>query len=119
MDVIENILKMYRAGDRHVRVLAASIRHVDHLLCSFALHAELATVPAKVLEEWAAKGTPLPEDNFVYRAKDSKGNDLKPIEYKELDLNAPWESFELRHELTTRGIQKFVSDYEATLRKTA
>ena len=46
MDVVGNILKMYRAGDHHVRVLAASIRHVGHLLCSFALHAELATVPA-------------------------------------------------------------------------
>jgi transaldolase len=119
MDVVANILKMYRAGDHHVRVLAASIRHVDHLLCSFALHAELATVPAKVLEEWAAKGTPFPDDNFVYRPRDSKGNHLKPIEYKELDLNAPWESFDLRHELTTKGIQKFVADYESTLRKTA
>lgn len=119
MDVVENILKMYGAGDHHVRVLAASIRHVDHLLCSFALHAELATVPAGVLEEWAAKGTPLPDASFVYRAKDSRGNPLKPIEYKELDLNAPWESFDLRHELTTKGIQKFVADYEGTLRKTA
>jgi transaldolase len=119
MHVVGNILKMYRAGDHHVRVLAASIRHVDHLLCSFALHAELATVPAKVLEDWAAQGTPLPDEGFVYRAIDSKGQHLKPIEYKELDLNAPWESFDLRHELTTKGIQKFVADYESTLRKTA
>ncbi len=119
MDVVKNILKMYRAGDHHVRVLAASIRHIDHLLCSFALHAELATVPAKVLQEWAAKGAPLPDESFVYDAKDSKRNHLKPIEYKELDLDAPWESFDLRHELTTKGIQKFVADYEGTLRKTA
>jgi len=42
MDVIRNILKMYQAGDHHVHVLAASIRHLDHLLGSFALHAELA-----------------------------------------------------------------------------
>jgi transaldolase len=119
MDVVGNILKMYRAGDHHVRLLAASIRHVDHLLCSFAMHADLATVPAKVLEEWVAKGMPLPNDSFVYRPIDSKGQRLKPIEYKELDLNAPWESFDLRHELTTKGIRKFVADYEGTLRKTA
>ena len=119
MDVVGNILKMYRAGDHHVRVLAASIRHVNHLLCSFALRADLATVPAKVLEEWAAQGTPLPDDSFVYRAIDSKGQPLKPIGYKELDLNAPWDSFDIRHELTTKGIQKFVADYEGTLRKTA
>jgi transaldolase len=119
MDLVANILRMYQGGDRHVQVLAASIRHVDHLLCSFALHADLATVPAKVLEQWAAEDTPLPGDSFAYRAIDSKGQHLRPMEYKELDLGAPWESFDLRHELTTKGIQKFVADYESTLRETA
>src|SRR2546425_6673625 len=95
MDVVRNILKMYQAGDHHVHVLAASIRHLDHLLCSFALSAKLATVPGKVLESWAAQGNRLPDDSFVYRAIDSKGQALKPIKYKELDLNAPWESFDL------------------------
>jgi len=118
MDVVRNILKMYQAGDHHVHVLAASIRHLDHLLYSFALNAELATVPAKVLESWADQGSRLP-DSFVYRAIDSKGQALKPIEYKELDLNAPWESFDLHHELTRKGIQQFVADYESTLRKSA
>jgi transaldolase len=119
MDVVRNILKMYQAGDHHVHVLAASIRHLDHLLGSFALNAELATVPGKVLEAWVAQGSPLPDESFVYSSIDSKGIALKPLEYKELDLNAPWESFDLRHELTTKGIQKFVSDYESTLRKSA
>jgi transaldolase len=85
MAFVENILKMYRTGDQHVRALAASIRNIDHLLCSIALRAELATVPTKVLEQWAAKGAPLPGDEFVYPANDSKGNHLKAIEYKELD----------------------------------
>ena len=119
MDVVKNIVKMYQAGDHHVHVLAASIRHLDHLLCSFALNAELATVPGKVLEAWSAQGSRLPDDSFVYQAIDSRGQPLKPIEYKELDLNAPWESFDLRHELTREGIQKFVADYESTLRKSA
>jgi transaldolase len=119
MDVVRNILKMYQAGDHHVHVLAASIRHLDHLLGSFALHAELATVPGKVLESWAAQGSRLPDDNFVYQAIDCQGQALKPIDYRELDLNAPWESFDLRHELTKKGIQKFFADYESTLRKSA
>jgi len=119
MDVVRNILKMYQAGDHHVHVLAASIRHLDHLLYSFALNAELATVPGKVLEAWAAQGTPLPDDSFVYNAVDSQGQPLRPIEYKELDLSAPWASFDLRHELTRKGIQKFVADYESTLRRSA
>ena len=119
MDVVRNILKMYQAGDHHVHVLAASIRHLDHLLCSFALNAELTTVPGKVLEKWATQGSRLPDGSFVYQGIDPQGQALKPIEYKALDLNAPWESFDLRHELTREGIQKFVADYESTLRKSA
>jgi transaldolase len=118
-DVVRNILKMYRAGDHHLQVLAASIRHLDHLLYSFALGTELATVPSKVLEAWVAQGSRLPNDSFVYHEIDPKGHKLKPIAYKELDLNAHWESFDLRHELTRKGIQKFVADYESTLRKSA
>lgn len=48
-----------------------------------------------------------------------KGQHLKPLEYKELDLDAPWESFDVGHELTIKGIKRFVADYESTLRKTA
>src|ERR1039457_5282849 len=43
MDLVRNIKRMYERGDGHVHVLAASIRSVSHLLCSFALGAELAT----------------------------------------------------------------------------
>ena len=56
-----------------MHVLAASIRHLDQLLYSFALKAELATVPGKVLEAWASPRSPLPDDKFVYPAVDSKG----------------------------------------------
>jgi transaldolase len=119
MDLVRNIKKMYSSGDRHVHVLAASIRTINHLLCSFFLGAELATVPSKVLQEWAAAGFPMPNQNFNYKPVDAKGKALKPILYKELDLNQPWESFALAHELTTKGIQKFVADYESTLKRSA
>jgi len=119
MDLVKNLKKMYQAGDGHVHVLAASIRHLGHLLGSFALKAELVTVPAKVLEEWSTKGMPLPDQNFTYPAVDAKGNRLKPILYQELDLNMPWERFNIEHELTTQGIRKFVADYESTIRHTA
>jgi transaldolase len=119
MDLVRNIKKMYDLGDRHVHVLAASIRTVDHLLCSFALDAELATVPAKVLDEWAAKGFPMPDRHFKYRGLGASGKPLKSILYKDLDLELPWESFDLAHELTTKGIQKFVADYRSTLRRSA
>ena len=90
---------------------------VNHLLCSFSLRAELATVPTTVLDEWAATGFP----NAWIRISGTKAsmlrlaNRLKTIPYKELDLNLPWESFDIAHALTTTGIQKFVADYQNTL----
>ncbi len=119
MDLVRNIKKMYEPGDGHVHVLVASIRTIDHLLCSFSLGAELATVPSKVLREWAGADFPMPDQDFKYKAVDAKGEPLKPIRYKELDLDRRWQSFDLAHELTTKGIQKFVADYQSTLRRSA
>ena len=119
MDLVRNIKKMYAVGDNHVHVLAASIRHLNHLLGSFALQAELATAPSKVWEEWAAASFPLPGTDFVYKGLDKAGNELKAIPYQSLDLNRPWEDFDIRHELTTKGIQQIVADYKSTLKQSA
>lgn len=119
IDLIRNIRKMYERGDGHVHILAASIRHLDHLLAAFAFGADLVTVPTKVLEEWAAKGFPLPGSDFKYMGKSSDGRTLKPLPYKSLDLDEPWEKFDIAHELTTKGIRRFVEDYQKTLKKIA
>ena len=119
IDLIKNIKEMYNNGDSHVYVLAASIRHLDHLLASFAIGTELATVPAKALVEWAAKDFPMPDKDFSYKAVDASGKPLEAIPYKALDLNRPWQSFDTAHDLTTAGIQKFVADYRSTLGRSA
>jgi transaldolase len=119
MDLVKNIKNMYRNGDGHVHVLAASIRHIDHLQAAFALGVELATVPAKVLDEWAAKAFPMPDRDFTYKAVNANDKSLRDIQYKELDLERSWQSFDMGHELTNAGIQKFVSDYRSTLRRPA
>ncbi len=116
MDLIRNIQRMYQAGDGHVHVLAASIRSVDQFLACLALGVDLVTVPAKILEEWAAKSFPMPDQNFVYRGVDSAGKALKPIAYRNVNLNQPWTAFDLTHDLTRKGIEKFVEDFESTLR---
>jgi transaldolase len=113
MDVVKNIKRMFSKGDGHVLVLAASIRSLEHLLACFALETELATVPEKVLEEWANKNFPMPDQNFQYK---SSG---KPIPYEELSLEQPWERFQVQHELTRKGVEKFAADYRATLSRTA
>jgi transaldolase len=119
MDLVRNIKKMYESGDGHVHVLAASLRRLEHLLCAFGLRAELATAPAKILEQWATAKFPLPDQDFQYKGIDSKGHILKGIPYQEIDLKCPWESFDLKHELTDSGIRKFVEDYKSTLAEAA
>jgi transaldolase len=110
IDLIKNIQRMYKEGDQHVSILAASIRNIDQLLTCFALGVDLVTVPAKVLEAWASKGSPMPDRTFVYRGVATDGKALKPIPYKNLNLHKPWNAFNLRHNLTRRGIEKFVVD---------
>ena len=110
MGLVANIKKMYSSGDGHVKVLVASVRNIEHLMYTFALGCELATVPTKVLKEWQSKGFPLPDASYKYDPKN-----LTEVPYEELDLNAPWESFDLKHELTDKGIERFVADYRATL----
>jgi transaldolase len=119
IDLIQNIKAMYQNGDGHVHVLAASIRHLDHLLTSFALDVELATIPAKIIEKWATSNFPMPDRHFAYKGIATDGQLLKPIPFKEVDLNLPWQTFDIAHELTTKGIQKFVADYRSTLKRSA
>jgi transaldolase len=113
VDVVKNIQRMYASGDGHVLVLAASIRNLQHLLYCFQVGVDLVTVPAKVLMDWAAAGRRLPDEGFSYQPVG------KPIPYCELDLMQDWATFKVQHELTTKGIQKFVADYRSTLRKTS
>lgn len=113
MDLIKNVKQMFAHGDGHVKVLAASIRNLEQLFSCFWLDVDLVTVPAKVLTLWAEKGCPMPDANFQYRSS------AKPIPYEELDLAHHWESFNIRHELTTRGLEKFVADYRKSLADTA
>jgi transaldolase len=109
VDLVANIKRMYAGGDGHVAVLAASIRNLQQLLYCFSLEAELATVPAKVLEDWARNGFAMPGSDFKYTATG------KPILYQELTLDQPWQSFDIQHELTRKGLAKFAADYRATL----
>lgn len=113
MDVVKNIKRMLSKSDGHLLVLAASIRSLEHLLYCFALESELVTVPAKILELWASKNFPMPDKQFQYKSS------AAPIPYEDLDLEQSWESFDIQHELTRKGIEKFVADYRATLAPSA
>jgi hypothetical protein len=55
----------------------------------------------------------MPDKQFQYK---SSG---KPIPYEELDLDRSLEAFDIQHELTRKGIEKFAADYRATLSRPA
>ncbi len=111
MDLIANILQMYKAGDGHVEVLTASIRSLDHLLYAIKLGSEIATVPFKILREWGEKSLPMPDVNFKYQPQD-----LSPISYTQIDLSTNWQDFDIYHKLTDAGIAKFSSDWNALIK---
>src|ERR1700694_2939463 len=62
---------------------------------------------------WANRNFPMPDKQFQYKASG------KSIPYEELDLERPWETFDMQHELTRKGIEKFAADYRATLSRPA
>lgn len=110
MDVIANIINMYATSDHHVSVLTASVRNLDHFLYALKLGSDIITTPFKILKEWGEKGMPVLND-FVYAH-----SELKAIPYKELDLEKPWEEFDISHDLTDTGIEKFSADWNALLK---
>jgi len=110
MDLIANVIRMYQKGDGHVEVLTASVRNIDHFLYALKLGSDIMTAPFEMIKVWGEKGTPIPGDEFRY---DAKG--LKPIPFRELDLSKPWESFDIRHDLTDKGMEKFSADWNALI----
>jgi transaldolase len=110
MDVIANIINMYQGGDGHVAVLTASVRSMDHFLYALKLGSDIITAPFKILKEWGEKGMPVVND-FIYAP-----TNFKAIPFKELDLEKHWEDFNISHDLTDTGIEKFSSDWNALLK---
>jgi len=111
MDLISHILQMYRKGDGHVMVLTASVRKIDHLLYALKLGSDIMTAPFNVLKEWAEKGLPMPGDDYVYRP-----GGLKSIPFKEIDLTKNWQSYDIGHELTDKGMERFSADWNALIK---
>lgn len=106
MDLIKNILEMYKAGQSNVEVLSASVRSYEHFMYSLALGCDIITSPLKILKEWKENGMPVPESDYQYDA-----SKFTPIKYQELDLNKNWQDFNIKHELTDSGIERFATDW--------
>jgi len=111
MDLIKNIVEMYKHGDGHVMVLTASLRNLDHLYAAIAAKTDIITGGFTYLQKWTEKGVSPPEDDFTYNREDLKG-----ILYEELDLGKEWSTFDIHHELTDSGMKKFSDDWNALIK---
>jgi len=111
MDLIANILRMYEKSDGHVEVLTASVRSIGHLLCALKLGSPIITSPFEILKEWGERGMSLPGPDFTYDARS-----LKAIPYGEIDLTKSWEEYDIGHELTQKGMERFSQDWNSLIR---
>lgn len=58
----------------------------------------------------------MPDRTFAYKGVSAAGEALKPIPYRSIDLHKPWNTFDLSHDLTKKGIERFVADFEGAIR---
>ena len=111
MNVIENILAMYRQGDGHVEVLTASVRSLEHFLYALHVESDIITSPFNILKEWGKNGLAQPQHDFVYKTEG-----LTRIPHEDLDLEKKWTEFDISHELTDIGMERFSADWNALLK---
>jgi len=111
MDLIANLMEMFTDSDKHVEVLTASVRSVDHILGALALQSSALTLPfGKAFEPWAQAGFPLPGEDYTYSPVG------QAITYQDISLDKPWQEYNIEHDLTDTGLQKFADDWNSLLR---
>jgi transaldolase len=110
MDLIANIIRMYKTGDGHVEVLTASVRSMDHHLFALKLGSDIITAPYSIIRAWGDKGLIVPGDEYVY---DHQG--LKAIPYKDINLTKHYDAYDIRHDLTDKGMERFSADWNALI----
>lgn len=108
IDLVIHILRMYASSDRHVEVLTASVRGLDHLFYALYLKSDIITAPLKVLKKWAEKDCQMPNMTFAYDVAKRAS-----IPYEKVRLRRPWQEYDIAHELTDEGLKRFADDWNA------
>jgi transaldolase len=114
MDLINNVRKMYVELNSDVSLLAASTRTLDHVLGCLkpyeGINCDIITAPLSLWQTFSQNSTSL--DQFEYLA----GN-LKAIDYIKMDYNQDWKNVDINHELTTKGLDRFVADWNSVINR--
>lgn len=117
VDIIKNIMKMYNSFDStrsvepHVKILAASIRSLDHVYASLAYGADIMTIPLPMIEAWVADGKKSPESYVIE-------NGLKPLEYEEIPFHEDPSAYDISRAegtLLDEGLKKFAADWNSLI----
>lgn len=108
--LVGNIVKMLKGTDRHVKVLAASFRTLDSIYEVIRIGADVITINRERFELWAKNGWQVPGKEFVYQFRGSS------IPYEEIELGKEWQAYDIKHEMTDSGLQKFAADWNALLK---
>lgn len=104
--LVRNIMMMYDQWNSHVTVLAASIRTLGHVCECLSLGVGAMTAPLSVLDTWATYGVTKSPKDYPLEISENK-----PIPYMDLPKQ-DWVLYNITHELTEKGIDKFVSDWK-------
>jgi transaldolase len=83
---------------------------VKHLLYAFALGSPLVTAPLSVFRDWASGGFAMPQADFRYDP-----GSLRALPYQDVQLDRPWNGYDLRHELTDVGQRRFAEAWNSLL----
>lgn len=121
IDLVSNIVSLYRSSDHHVEILAASVRNLKHFFMSMAnqsdpatgipFGADIITAPASVLKEWYGTGMRVLRHPTIYR-----DFALQKIPYQPVTLDQPWTQYDITHELTDKGLERFAHDWNQLLK---
>jgi len=110
MALIAHIIRLYQQGDGHVQVLNASVRTMDHFMYALMLGSDIITAPCAVLQAWGERGLELPPPDYHYPA-----GGLRAGAYADLVLTRPWQDYDIGHELTDKGQERFAADWNALI----
>ncbi len=101
-DLVTNIKRMYLDWNSHVSVLGASIRNLEHVKKCVDGGIDIITAPLSIYKEWVAN----PELTIPAPTQPKE-----KIPYKNLN-EGEWNSYNIQHDLTDKGIEKFASDWK-------
>jgi transaldolase len=83
-----------------------------HFYSCLAKEVDIITAPLQVLSQWVDEGMVIPSKDYV----STEQIVLDKIVYQNIDLaNTNWRDLDISHDLTTKGLLKFASDWESLI----